>query len=190
MRRLLTAWLAVLPTLALAQEEPVGTGIAGVLLIYLALSGVGLVAISLFSNLSRQCLQGITRAHRTVVIRGALITLGFALVIALLGLLSERVGNNQAVNLAIALLLLGFVLLVLLGFGAVMWNLGTLVLSVFARPEVAPGWAVLVGTALFIAVVWIPLFGWALGLYWVFQAVGGILSPMFGETMELPTASE
>ncbi|MFQ3611280.1 MAG: hypothetical protein SNJ72_07275 [Fimbriimonadales bacterium] len=184
----LSLWLAAFPCVALAQQT--GDGIAGAILLYLTLSGVGLLGITLFGNLARRCLQGITRAPRTVVIRGGLITLGFALVVLMLGLLSENVQAKEPVQLVIVLLLMGFALLVLLGFGAVVWNLGTLVLTVFGRTEVMPGWAVLVGTAILLAVVWIPLFGWALGLYWLFQAVGGVLAPMFDESVELPRPSE
>ncbi len=181
-----------LPLLAHTQEQAGALeGLVGILLLYLVMVGVALVGITLFASIARQCMQGITRAHRSTVLRGALVSLVVGLVVVLLGLASRNLQDKDFVNLLIALLLLGFSLIVLLGFGAVVWHLGTVVLSAFGKSGVAPGWAVMMGVAVLLSVVWIPLFGWALGLYWLFQAVGGAITPLFGEPTEsLPPTSE
>ncbi len=183
--------ILALPLLAHAQGQAGALeGLVGILLLYLVMVGVALVGITLFANITRQCMQGITRAHRSTVLRGALVSLIVGLVVALLGLASRNLQDKNFVNLLTALLLLGFSLIVLLGFGAVVWHLGTVVLSAFGKSGVAPGWAVMMGVAVLLSVVWIPLFGWALGLYWLFQAVGGAITPLFGEPKPLPPTSE
>jgi len=70
-------------------------------------------------------------------------------------------------------LLLG--LAVLVGYGATAWRVGERVLQLFGVAEPHPGWCILTASLLIPAVVWIPVFGWALGLYWLATTIGAVV---------------
>jgi len=71
---------------------------------------------------------------------------------------------------------LAYLLLVLQGFGRVAVVLGDAAAQLFGWRDLAPGWCVFLGSATALLVSWIPVFGWALGIYWLSLCVGGLWS--------------
>ncbi len=167
------------------QSEMSTNALAGALLFYAILfllaSTVGLLGFVLFPHRTSQHLQSLQSQLSKVFLYGILLTVGASLLTLLLGSLEKaiRSGGQQGaeiVGLLIALLVLGFLGLVLVGYGAVAWHLGERVGRAFGWYELTPGACILLGSAVIWAVVWIPVFGWALGVYWLSLAVGGLVA--------------
>lgn len=159
-------------------------GILGVPFLYLALAGVGIVDVALFRSLTADYLTLFRRNERGVLARGLLTVLGTVLLILLLDAIARGSPPDAPVRggmlLLMALTLLLFALAFLLGYGALAWRLGERVLVTFGVAAPSPGWCVLVASLLILAVVWIPVFGWALGLYWLMLAVGVVMQRLMG----------
>ncbi|GIV06277.1 MAG: hypothetical protein KatS3mg016_1852 [Fimbriimonadales bacterium] len=168
-------------------------GALGVLFLYLALAGVGIVDVALFRGLTADYLTLFQRNERGVLVRGVLTVLGAVVLVVLLNAVAQSsppdVPARGVIPLLVALVLLLLALALLLGYGALAWRLGERVLINFGVAEPNPGWCVLVATLLILSVVWIPVFGWALGLYWVVLAVGAVMQRLMSSpelTQELP----
>lgn len=168
-------------------------GALGVLFLYLALAGVGVVDVALFRGLTADYLTQFQRNERGVVARGVLTVLGAVVLVVLLNAVAQNSPSDVPVRNVLpvlgVLVLLLLALAFLLGYGATAWRLGERVLLSFGVAEPNPGWCVLVATLLILAVVWIPVFGWALGLYWVMLAVGAVMQRLMSSpelTQELP----
>ncbi|MCS7209023.1 MAG: hypothetical protein NZ874_05560, partial [Fimbriimonadales bacterium] len=150
--------------------------------------GVGMVDVALFRGLTADYMTLFRRSERSALARGLLTVLGVVLLVVLLNAIA---GNSppespmrSTVPVLNALLLLLLGLLFLIGYGALAWRLGERVLLAFGVAEPAPGWSVLVGSALILAVVWVPVFGWALGIYWLALAVGVVVERLMGSAVE------
>lgn len=70
------------------------------------------------------------------------------------------------------LILLILVTLLLIGWGSVSLLLGEAVGRAFGKEDLSPGSASLFGAALPVLIGWVPIFGWALTLYWMCLAIG------------------
>lgn len=165
------------------QNESSLSALAGALLFYLAIvilaSAVGLLGLVLFPQRTHRHLQSLQAQLSRVVIQGLALTVGVVVLVVALGSLTEvlrsaKVAGADGVGLVVALIGLSFIGLGLMGYGAVAWHLGERVARIFGWYELPSGYSVLLGSALIWAVVWLPLFGWALGVYWLALAVGGL----------------
>ncbi|MCX7924641.1 MAG: hypothetical protein N2554_02380 [Fimbriimonadales bacterium] len=159
-------------------------GILGIPFLYLALAGVGLVDVALFRGLTASYMTQFRRDERGVLARGLLTVLGAFLLFLLLNAIAQNSppesptrGGMQLLSVLVALLL---ALAFLIGYGALAWRLGERVLFAFGVAEPHPGWCVLVTSLLILSVVWIPVFGWALGLYWAMLTVGVVMQRLMG----------
>jgi hypothetical protein len=163
-------------------------GALGVLFLYLALAGVGLVDVALFRSLTADYLMQFQRNERGVLARGVLTVLGAVLLVVLLNAVAQNsppdVPARGVIPLLVALVLLLLALALLLGYGALAWRLGERVLISFGVAAPNPGWSVLVATLLVLSVVWIPVFGWALGLYWAVIAIGAVMQRLMSSPEE------
>lgn len=161
-------------------------GVLGVLLVYLALAGIGLIDVALFRRLTADYLTQFHRSERGVLTRGVLTMLGAVLLVVLLNTVAQNsppdAPARSVVSIVSALIVLLLALALLLGYGALAWRLGERVLLNFGVAEPNPGWCVLVATLLILSVVWIPVFGWALGLYWVVLAIGAVMECLMGHS--------
>lgn len=159
-------------------------GLLGLLFLYLALAGVGIVDIALFRGLTADYITQFRRDERGALARGVLTVLGAFLLIVLLLAIAQNSPSESptrgGMQLLSALVLLMLALAFLLGYGATAWRLGERVLTTFGVAEPNPGWCVLVASLLILAVVWIPVFGWALGLYWIMLTVGVVMLRLMG----------
>ncbi|GBC89486.1 MAG: hypothetical protein N2045_02060 [Fimbriimonadales bacterium] len=151
-------------------------GLAGILLLYLALVGVGVLSVTLWGELTRGYVQNLRQRGASVFWRGIIATALLTLLIAVLIQVVKQVANKQPIELLMGLLLLAYALTALVGFGATLWHLGERTALAFGKAELAPGWAIMLGVALVLSVVWIPVFGWALGVYWLAQSVGNVVA--------------
>ncbi len=168
-------------------------GIVGVLFLYLALAGVGLVDVALFRGLTADYITQFRRDERGVLARGLLTVLGAFLLVVLLNVIAQGsppdIPTRGGMQLLGALVLLLLSLAFLVGYGALAWRLGERVLPAFGVAEPNPGWCVLAASLLILAVVWIPVFGWALGLYWIMLTVGVVMQRLMGSPAE-PASDE
>ncbi len=151
-------------------------GLAGILVLYLALVGVGVLSVTLWGDLTRGYVQNLRQRSISVFWRGIIATALLTLLIAVLAQVVKQAANEQPIQLLMALLLLAYGLTALVGLGATLWHLGERVALAFGKAELAPGWAIMLGVALVLSVVWIPVFGWALGVYWLAQSVGNVVA--------------
>ncbi|MCS7190145.1 MAG: hypothetical protein NZ843_00930 [Fimbriimonadales bacterium] len=169
-------------------------GILGIPFVYLALVGFGLVDVALFRGLTADYMTQFRRDERGVLARGLLTVVGVALLVILLNLAADNNPPDSpargGLQLLAVLVLLLLSLALLLGYGALAWRLGERVLQVFGVAEPAPGWCVAVASLLILAVVWVPVFGWALGLYWVMLAVGAVMQRLMGGAPTESVAAE
>ncbi|MFN4033638.1 MAG: hypothetical protein ACK4ME_08505 [Fimbriimonadales bacterium] len=162
--------------------------VLGILFLYLALAGVGLVDVALFRRLTADYITRFRHNERGVLARGLLTVLGALVLIILLNAVAQgsppdtptRVGMQLLSAVVSLLLLLAF----LIGYGALAWRLGERVLLAFGVAEPAPGWCVLTANLVILSVVWIPVLGWALGLYWIMLAVGAVTQRLMGGEVE------
>jgi hypothetical protein len=172
-------WLS-LPC-ALAQARPQADGeVVGLVLLYLVLVAVGLIGLVLAPARTQLHIRAIRERASQLFWRGIGITVPTLLIALLMGALSEslkRAGETQGAQIAglVALLLLiAYGILALLGLGGVAVAVGDRVAQLFGWRELAAGWCVLLGIATMLLVVWIPVFGWALGIYWLALMVAGV----------------
>ncbi len=163
--------------------------VLGITLLYFAFAGVGLVDVALFRGLTADYITHFRRNERGVLARGLLTVLGALLLIILLNAVAQgsppdtptRVGMQLLSAVVSLLLLLAF----LIGYGALAWRLGERILLAFGVAEPAPGWCVLTAGLIILSVVWIPVLGWALGLYWFMLAVGAVTQRLMGGEAEV-----
>ncbi len=159
-------------------------GLLGLLFLYLALAGVGIVDIALFRGLTADYITQFRRDERGALARGVLTVLGAFLLIVLLLAIAQNSPSESptrgGMQLLSVLMLLMLALAFLLGYGATAWRLGERVLTTFGVAEPNPGWCVIIASLLILSVVWIPVFGWALGLYWIMLTVGVVMQRLMG----------
>ncbi|GIV07549.1 MAG: hypothetical protein KatS3mg017_0751 [Fimbriimonadales bacterium] len=158
--------------------------ILGILFLYLALTGVGIVDVALFRGLTADYSTQFRRDERGALARGLLTVLGALILVVLLNAIAQNSPPDSptrgGMQLLSVLTLLMLVLAFLLGYGATAWRLGERVLNTFGVAAPNPGWCVMVASLLILAVVWIPVFGWALGLYWIMLTIGVVMQRMMG----------
>ncbi len=159
---------------AFAQAEPrAEAGVMGLVLLYLALVAVGLMGLALRPTQTQSHIRAIREDANRLFWRGMGITAVFALGVLLAGALSaslKRAGDEQSAQLAglfVLLFLTGYGILVLLGLGGVAVVVGDRVAQLFGWRDLPAGWCIMLGIATMLLVVWIPVFGWALGIYWL-----------------------
>lgn len=168
--------------------------ILGIVAVYIGLAGVGIVDVTLFRQLTTDYLNLLRRDERSVLARGLAAVLFVLVIVALLTIVGRNSPPDNPAQqgafllAALALLLVG--LAFALGYGALAWHVGERVLQVFKTTEPLPGWSILVGSLLIIAVVWVPILGWALGLYWLMLAVGVVIQRLFGGAVPKPTPQQ
>lgn len=154
-------------------------GLLGLLLLGIALAAVGLVDLALFRGLTADYLTLLRHESGRVALRGALLFSGVTLLVLLLGAAAQNYPEESPARGGIVLivvllgLLLGLAFLV--GYGATAWSVGERVLQLFGLAQPHPGWCVLTASLIIPSVVWIPVFGWALGLYWVASTLGAVM---------------
>lgn len=153
-------------------------GLAGIVILYLTLVGIGIVTCAFGSVLAQRYLWNLRQHGTSLFWRGLATTLVGVLLIGVLGMIGREANESgeRAVGLVIVVLLLLYGLAFLVGYGALAWHLGERVALIFGKAEVAPGWAIMLGSALILSVVWVPLIGWALGVYWVCLCVGNVVA--------------
>lgn len=163
-------------------------GLVGVLFLYLALAGVGIVDVALFRGLTADYITQYRRDERGALARGLLTVLGALVLVLLLNAVAQGSPPDSPTRAGMLLLgaftLLLLALAFLIGYGATAWRLGERVLAAFGVAEPNPGWCVMVASLLVLAVVWIPVFGWALGLYWAILTVGVVMQRVMGGAMQ------
>jgi hypothetical protein len=100
----------------------------------------------------------------------------------LLGLADAAKGQPAGgmAGLVAILILLGLMTLLLIGWGSVSLLLGEAVGRAFGKNDLSPGAAALLGAALPVLIGWVPIFGWALLLYWICLAIGCVLRMKVG----------
>lgn len=154
-------------------------GLVGLLSLGIALAAVGLVDLALFRGLTADYLTLMRRGGNRVALWGALALGGVALLVLVLGAAVQNYPEESPTRGGIVLIvvLIGLVLglAFLVGYGATAWSVGERVLQLFGVVEPHPGWCVLTASLLIPSVVWIPVFGWALGLYWVASTLGAMM---------------
>ncbi|GBC91747.1 hypothetical protein HRbin15_00206 [bacterium HR15] len=166
---------------AIAQEQARADASAlGPFLLYLTLAAIGLVGLILRRERAQAHIRAIREGERALFWRGLAITAVALLLTILFGALGDslkKAGDERTAGFAglIALTIaLAYLLLALLGFGSVAAVLGDAAAQLFGWRDLSMGWCVLLGSALFLLVVWIPVFGWALGVYWLALGIGGL----------------
>lgn len=178
---ILSPWLLLTGALAQGQARA-DAGALGAVLFYLSLAAVGLVGLIMRRERAQAHIRAIRMDGRTVFWRGFAVTIAALLLALLFGALSDslrKAGDERTaglVGLVALLIALAYLLLVLLGFGSVATVIGDSAAQLFGWRDLAPGWCVLLGSAIILLTVWIPLFGWALGIYWLSLCVGGLWS--------------
>jgi len=154
-------------------------GLIGLLSLCVTLTAVGLVDVALFRGLTADYLTLCRLSPRRVGARGAITLVSALVLVFVLGAATQNQPEDApargVLQLVIVLvgLLLGLAFLV--GYGATAWSVGERVLQAFGVAEPHPGWCVLTASLLIPSVVWIPVFGWALGLYWLATTVGAVV---------------
>ncbi|MGQ9657843.1 MAG: hypothetical protein ACUVV1_08060 [Fimbriimonadales bacterium] len=169
-------------------------GLVGLLFLGIALAAVGLVDLALFRGLTADYLTLLRQGGNRVVLRGALVLGGVAFLVVVLGAAAQNYPEESPARGGIVLivvllgLLLGLAFLV--GYGATAWSVGERVLELFGVAQPHPGWGVLIASLLIPCVVWIPVFGWALGLYWVASTLGAVIHRVvWGSPPAMPASS-
>lgn len=166
-------------------------GILGLALLYLALASVGIADVALFRGLTAHYLLQLHREERRAFTSGLTVVALVAILVVILGTIAQNAPQGSpaqtATQLTVGLLGLLVGLAFLVGYGALAWRVGERVLHIFGMAEPTPGWCVLVGTLLIVVVVWVPLLGWALGLYWLMLTVGAVIQRLFGGLTAEPT---
>ncbi len=154
-------------------------GFVGLFLVGIALTAVGLVDLALFRGLTADYLAQFRQGERSALVRGALLLFLVLLLGFVLGAAAQNYPEGAPAQgglillVALFLTLLGLAFLV--GYGATAWLLGERVLRLFGAAEPHPGWCVVAASLLIPSVVWIPVFGWALGLYWLAMTLGAVV---------------
>lgn len=150
----------------------------------LSLAGIGVIDVALFRQLTADYHSLLRQNERSVFARGLTAILFTVLAVTLLITVMRNTPSEEPVHrgalLLSALVVLLIVLAFAIGYGALAWRLGERVLQVFGIAEPLPGWSVLAGSLLIVIVVWVPILGWALGLYWLTLAVGVVIQRLFG----------
>jgi hypothetical protein len=157
-------------------------GLIGLLSLCVTLTAVGLVDVALFRGLTADYMTLFRRGERGVGVRGALTLAGAALLTFVLGAATQNQPEDAPARgvLQVLIVLVGLLLglAVLVGYGATAWRVGERILQAFGVAEAHPGWCILTASLLIPAVVWIPVFGWALGLYWLATTIGAVVHRM------------
>lgn len=166
-------------------------GVLGLMSLFLGLASVGIADVALFRGLTAHYVSQLNRDERGAFARGLAVIALVALLVVILGTIAQNAPQGSpaqtATQLTIGLLGLLVGLAFLVGYGALAWRVGERVLHIFGAVEPTPGWCVLVGTLLIVVVVWVPLLGWALGLYWLMLTVGAVIQRLFGGLTAEPT---
>jgi hypothetical protein len=153
--------------------------LVGLLFLGLALTAVGLVDVALFRGLTADYLTLFRRSPRSAGARGAIVLIVAGVLAFVLGAAAQNYPEESPARNGLLLLIALFVLLLglafLIGYGATAWSVGERVLQAFGVAEPHPGWCILTASLLIPSVVWIPVFGWALGLYWLATTVGAVV---------------
>lgn len=153
--------------------------LVGVLFSGIALAAVGVVNLALFRGLTADYLTLLRRGGNRMALWGALALGGVAFLVIVLGAAAQNYPEESPARGGIVLIVVLLGLLVglafLVGYGATAWSVGERVLQLFGVIQPHPGWCVLTASLLIPSVVWIPVFGWALGLYWVASTLGAVL---------------
>jgi hypothetical protein len=167
---------------AFAQEQPrADAGVMGLVLLYLALVAVGLMGLALSPAHTQSHIRALRERASQLFWQGLGITAVFLVAVLLAGALSEslkRAGDTQGAQLAglfALLFLIGYGILALLGLGSVAVVVGDRVAQLFGWRDLAAGWCIMLGIATMLLIVWIPVFGWALGIYWLALMVAGVV---------------
>jgi hypothetical protein len=172
-------WLALPCAFAQAQAQAEGE-VVGLVLLYLVLVAVGLIGLALRPTRTQSHIRAIREGANRLFWRGLGITVPALLIVLVMGALSEslkRAGETQGAQIAglVALLvLIAYGILALLGLGSVAVVVGDRVAQLFGWRDLAAGWCIMLGVATILLIVWIPVFGWALGIYWLALMVAGI----------------
>ncbi len=165
---------------AFAQAQPQAEGeVIGLVLLYLVLVAVGLIGLALRPTQTQSHIRAIRERAMGLFWRGLGITVPTLLVVVMMGALSEslkRAGEVQGAQIAglvVLLVLIAYGVLALLGLGSVAVVVGDRVAQLFGWRDLPAGWCIMLGIATMLLVVWIPVFGWALGIYWLALMVAG-----------------
>lgn len=160
--------------------------IAGFLVLYLTLTAIGILTTALWSDLSHRYLNNLRHRSNSLLWRGLTITL-FVLAVAILwGSVEKQLESGvKAIGLLVILILAGYIFAFLVGYGTLAWYLGERIMAMFGKTDAAPGWSIMLGSVTILTVVWVPLFGWALGIYWIALCVGNVIATLgiFGAPM-------
>ncbi|MCS7065829.1 MAG: hypothetical protein NZL85_06075 [Fimbriimonadales bacterium] len=176
---ILTGLLVVADAPAQGQVGSNG-GVLGLILLYLALAAVGLVGLILRREGAQAHIRAIREQGQAVFWRG--FGTGFIMLILFLAFVAlgesikEARGEAAATpaRLMAAAVALSYLVIALFGFGSVAVVVGDSAAQLFGWRDLSAGWCILLGSAIMVLVVWIPLFGWVLGVYWLSLCVGGL----------------
>lgn len=149
--------------------------LGNLLFFYLILVGWALFGVALMPERTTAQVHLLRSRHKNAFWRGlGLLLLGMVMALLLLSL--ANAAKDQPVGgiagLLGILILLVLVTLLLIGWGSVSLLLGEAVGRAFGKEDLSPGSASLFGAALPILIGWVPIFGWALTMYWMCLAVG------------------
>lgn len=149
--------------------------LGNLLFFYLIFVGWALFGVALMPERITAQVHRLRHASTTVFWRGlGLLLLGMVISGLLFSLADAAKGQPAGgiAGLLGILILLILVTLLLIGWGSVSLLLGEAVGRAFGKADLSPGSASLFGAALPILIGWVPIFGWALTLYWMCLAIG------------------
>lgn len=157
-------------------------GLLGMLLLfYLLLAGWALFGVALMSGRVGMQVDALRRRGSACFWVGLGVFLAGIVTLVLLGSVGEALKKQgQAPALAgllgllFLVVLLAWITLVLIGWGGTSLLLGEAIGRIFGREDLSLGTTALLGALLPVLIGWVPVFGWALLLYWLCLSIGSV----------------
>lgn len=151
--------------------------LGNLLFFYLIFFGWALFSIAFIPERTTAQVNALRIRSTSTFWRGLVILLlGLLIAFLLFGL--AKAAKDQPVGgiagLLGILILLALTTLLLIGWGSVSLLLGEAVGRAFGKTDLSPGSAALFGSAPPVLLGWVPIFGWALAIYWVSLAIGSV----------------
>jgi len=149
--------------------------LGNLLFFYLIFLGWALFSVAFIPERTTAQVNTLRTRSTSVFWRGLVILLLGLLIAFLLLSLANAAKDQPAGGIAglLGILILFLLItLLLIGWGSVSLLLGEAVGRAFGRTDLSPGSAALFGSAPPVLLGWVPVFGWALLIYWTSLAIG------------------